>query len=353
MERPPTLPGVTSSFVETPRLRIHLLSAGPADGAPVVFLHGNLAAATYWEETMLALPAGFRGLAPDLRGYGWTEDKPIDATRGPRDWADDLEALRLAMALESWHLVGWSLGGPAAMQYLLDHAPAVRSLTLVAPGSPYGYGGTKGLDGTPVNPDYSGTGGGAAAANAELIKRLAEGDRSAGPSSPRQALLAMYKAPFRPAREEELLTATLATKMGPDRFPGDYVASAYWPFVAPGRWGPANAISPKYCRLDALPAVEPKPAVLWVRGSHDLTVSDMAMGDFGALGKLGLVPGWPGEEAYPPQPMLAQTRAVLDRYQAAGGRYTELVIADTAHAPHIEKPGEFSAVFHEFLMRNA
>jgi pimeloyl-ACP methyl ester carboxylesterase len=42
---------------------------------------------------MLKLPEGFRGIAPDLRGYGDTEDKLIDATRGMSDWVDDLLAL--------------------------------------------------------------------------------------------------------------------------------------------------------------------------------------------------------------------------------------------------------------------
>lgn len=41
--------------------------------------------------------------------------------------------------------------------------------------------------------------------------------------------------------------------------------------------------------------------------------------------------------------MIAQTRAVLDRYAAAGGTVTEVVIDGTAHSPHVEKPAEFRA----------
>ena len=352
MDVPKVLPGVTSSFVDTPRLRIHLLAAG-AGGEPVVFLHGNGAAATYWEETMLALPAGLRGLAPDLRGYGLTEDRPIDATRGCRDWADDLEALRAALGLDSMHLVGWSLGGCAAMQYLLDHAGRVRTLTLIAPGSPDGQLGVRGVPGVPCNPDFSGSGGGGV--NPEFVRRLAAGDRSAeDANSPRNVLAATcYKPPFRPAREEDFLTATLLTRLGPDRYPGDSVPSTCWPYFGPGRWGPLNAVSPKYFRASGLPEVEPKPPILWVRGTHDVLVGDAAMADFGTLGRLGIVPGWPGEEVYPSQPMLAQTRAVLERYQAQGGWYREVVIADAGHSPHIEKPGEFGEVFHGFLAKQA
>jgi len=60
----PTLEGITSHIVQTDRLKVHVLTAGPAGGAPVLFIHGNGASATFWEETMLALPPGFRGIAP-------------------------------------------------------------------------------------------------------------------------------------------------------------------------------------------------------------------------------------------------------------------------------------------------
>ena len=82
MSTVPTLPGITSKVVDTPRLKQHVLFSGPENGTPVLFIHGNASSASYWEEIMLKLPAGFHGIAPDLRGYGDTEDKLIDATRG-------------------------------------------------------------------------------------------------------------------------------------------------------------------------------------------------------------------------------------------------------------------------------
>ena len=90
MSTVPTLPGITSKIIETARIKTHVLFSGPDDGTPVLFVHGNASSATYWEEIMLMLPDGYRGVAPDLRGYGDTEDKLIDATRGMGDWVDDL-----------------------------------------------------------------------------------------------------------------------------------------------------------------------------------------------------------------------------------------------------------------------
>ncbi len=80
----PTLDGITSKMVDTIRIKMHVLLSGSKDGIPVVFIHGNFSAATYWEETMLNMPKEFYCIAPDLRGYGDTEDKLIDATRGAR-----------------------------------------------------------------------------------------------------------------------------------------------------------------------------------------------------------------------------------------------------------------------------
>jgi pimeloyl-ACP methyl ester carboxylesterase len=100
-------------------------------------------------------------------------------------------------------------------------------------------------------------------------------------------------------------------------------------------------------------AARPKPPVLWIHGDSDMIVGDNSMFDVAALGKLGYVPGWPGDEVCPPQPMVGQTRAVLARYAAAGGSYREVLLADCAHSPHIEKPAEWLAAFLAFINQPA
>jgi pimeloyl-ACP methyl ester carboxylesterase len=49
--------------------------------------------------------------------------------------------------------------------------------------------------------------------------------------------------------------------------------------------------------------------------------------------------------------MVAQTRQVLDGYGKAGGHYTETVIADSGHSPHLEQPEEFGAVLLAHLAK--
>ena len=55
-------------------------------------------------------------------------------------------------------------------------------------------------------------------------------------------------------------------------------------------------------------------------------------------------PTYLGDEVYPPQPMVAQTRKALQQYAANGGKFAEHVIADCGHSPYIEKPDEFMAL---------
>jgi len=158
-----------------------------------------------------------------------------------------------------------------------------------------------------------------------------------------------FKPPFRAAREEVYLSSMLSTKVSDDNYPGDAAASENWPNVGPGVRGMNNAISPRYCKLSDFARIEPRPDVLWVRGADDAIVSDTSLLDFGYLGRLGAISGWPGDDVYPPQPMVSQMRAVLDEYAKAGGAYREEAIPNCGHTPHVERPDEFRRLLFDFL----
>ncbi|MBI5930799.1 MAG: alpha/beta hydrolase [Chloroflexi bacterium] len=347
----PTLVGITAKTVTSQRLTTRVLFSGSDNGTPVLFVHGNISSATWWEETMVALPKGYHAIAPDQRGYGEADPaKKIDATRGLGDLADDLAALLDTLNIQKAHLVGHSMGGSVVWRFMTDYADRLLSVTQVAPGSPYGFGCTKDIAGTPCNAEFAGSGAGLI--NPEFARLLTAGERGTGSMfAPRNALRNLvFKAPFIPAREEEILSATLSTHMGQQDYPGDAVPASAWPHLAPGVLGVNNALSPKYNQeVHKLYTMPPKPKVLWIRGAQDLTVSDTAAADVGRLGSLGLIPGWPGMDIFPPQPMLAQTRDVLQKYAAAGGAYQEMVIGDCGHTPYLEKPTEFNTAFHAHI----
>ena len=96
-----------------------------------------------------------------------------------------------------------------------------------------------------------------------------------------------------------------------------------------------------------------KPPITWLRAAQDQVISDTSLFDFGYLGQIGAVPGWPGEDVLPPQPMVAQTRAVLDAYRAAGGEAEEVTLGDAAHGMPVEVPGPVAEVIASRLVREA
>lgn len=352
--RYPLLPGVRSRLIPTARLVQHVYESGPEDGPPLVLLHGNLASGRFFESLMVSLMAALpehRVLAPDLRGFGASEPLVVDATRGVRDYSDDLLALAEAMRLGPLHLVGWSLGGNVAIQYLLDHPAQVRSLVLIAPGSPFGYGGTHGALGQPNHPDYAGSGAGLV--RREVAHHLRAGDFGvaslyAPRAMLRQGYVRSHTAISRP-REDALVEQMLLAAIGDQHYPGDSTPSPHWPHTAPGIYGPNNAVAPKYLNQRALADIAAKPPILWLRGANDRVVSDAALTDPGTLGKLRLMHGWPGEAVCPPQPMVSQTRALLRRYAANGGAFREEVIGDCGHSPHLEQPTLVAALLRQLV----
>jgi pimeloyl-ACP methyl ester carboxylesterase len=354
------LPGIAATAVTTPRLTQQVLHADGLDPSggdeAVLFVHGNVSSAAFWQPQLLTLEPTWRPLAVDLRGYGGTEALPVDARRGVRDWADDLAALLDALGLQRVHLVGWSMGAAVVLQTLLDAPDRVASVALVAPVSPYGFGGTVGHDGRRVHDDGTGSGGGAA--NPEFVAALADGDTSAdAPSSPRSVLRAFYVAPgslpLDPALEDVFVASMLTTRTGPDHYPGDATAVPTWPGTAPGGRGVLNTMAPTVLDLSGITELPVRPPVLWVRGDADAIVSDTSVFDLAHLGSVGAVPGWPGADVFPPQPMVTQTRAVLDRYAASGGRYREVVMPGVGHSPHVERPQEFAVALMEHLTHPA
>jgi len=345
------LPGITQHKVKTDRLQIAYLEAGSGI-TPIVLVHGNCSSSVFFQDFMLALSATgrYKIYAPDMRGYGDSEVLPVNGTRGVRDFSDDLNAFAHALNLTSFHLLGWSLGGNIVMQYAIDYPGKVRSLTLESPGSPFGFGGTKGAEGTPVWPDFAGSGGGTA--NPDFAQRIAQGDRGNEQYSPRTVMNNFYFKPtfhLTPDREEMYLTSLLSTRVTLGNYPGDMTPSNNWPAVGPGTQGFNNALSPKYLNQGNFAGISHKPPVLWLHGADDQIVSDTSLFDFGYLGQLGAVPGWPGAEVYPPQPMKSQVRTVLEKYKAKGGQYQEVQLADCGHSPHVEKQEEVFKLFTQFV----
>lgn len=348
------LEGIQSKMVATKRIRSHCLFSGSESGVPVIFMHGNLSSATFFEEVMVAMPSKYWCIAPDMRGYGDSEGLPIDATRGVRDLADDLHSLLNTLEIQTAHLVGWSAGAGAIMQFALDHTARVDTLCFIAPVSPFGFGGTCDIQGTPTSVDFAGSGAGTV--SAESVEQLRLGDTGIStPTSPRQLLRNYFlTSTVRLQREDILINAMLKQKLGDRHYPGDYQESPHPPHVAPGEWGPLNALSPKYFNASALVSLLSKPPVLWVRGALDYIVSDNSLFDLAAINhRQALTESDPSiAESIRPQPMVGQMRELLCRYAQNGGQFEEVVMMNAGHSPFMEERDIFLQRFTEFLSRD-
>lgn len=334
-----------TQFIKTDRLTVAYHRAGRPGLPRLLLLHGDCSSSLFYLPLMARLEEEFDMVAPDLRCFGETEPLPIDAKRGLRDYADDLESFVRAIGWDDFNLAGWSMGGGVSMQYVMDHPERVERLILIAPLSPYGFGGTYGVDGKLLQPEGIACGGGTV--TPALIHALQIGDRGfAALSISRTYVRQTYLIP--PDRMELFIDGFLSTKLGEGRYPGDYTPTLLWPFTMAGTRGVNNAMAPMYCNLSGIADMKEKPPILWVRGDQDVVICDGSICDVCHLGRIGMSPGYPGEAFYPPQPMLSQTRAVLDRYRENGGVVDEVVM-HSGHGPFIDDEDGFVKALRAFF----
>ncbi|MEO0540310.1 MAG: alpha/beta hydrolase [Cyanobacteria bacterium P01_A01_bin.105] len=90
-----------------------LIESPHPHGAAVVFIHGWLLSACYWQPLMQRLSPYFTCLSYDLRGFG--ESAPGRADYSLRAYAQDVLALIDRLQLSQVWLVGHSLGGSIAL----------------------------------------------------------------------------------------------------------------------------------------------------------------------------------------------------------------------------------------------
>ena len=134
---PPTLPqvaGVEHREVSVRGLRIHVATAGPQDGPPVVLQHGWPQHWYEWRHLIGPLAeAGYRVLAPDFRGFGWSEYPPDEDFR-KETLVDDLIALCDVLGHRRISLVGHDWGGWVGWLLCLRRPDLVdRAVLLSAP----------------------------------------------------------------------------------------------------------------------------------------------------------------------------------------------------------------------------
>ncbi|BBC30480.1 alpha/beta fold hydrolase [Streptomyces graminofaciens] len=117
------------------------IAAGPADGRPVLLLHGFPQTAIVWEEQLAALgDQGYRAVAPDTRGYS-PGVRPMRADAyGVGELVGDVLAVADALAWDLFDLVGHDWGAAIAWWTAARHADRLRTLTAVSTPHPSALG---------------------------------------------------------------------------------------------------------------------------------------------------------------------------------------------------------------------
>jgi pimeloyl-ACP methyl ester carboxylesterase len=105
------------------------LEEGPRDGPPVLLLHGFPELSRSWRHQLPALgAAGWRAVAPDLRGYGQSgQDGPYDLRTLARDVRDLVRALGQERAV----ICGHDWGGAVAFGAAVYHPEVVERLVVM------------------------------------------------------------------------------------------------------------------------------------------------------------------------------------------------------------------------------
>ena len=117
----------------------HYVEAGPADGPPVMLLHGGLpgsSGAAGWRFMLPALgAAGFHVVAPDRPGFGRADTRPEHRpTRGVLSWGAFVRDFADALGWDRFSLGGNSQGAQSAAYFAVQNPERVERLALIACG---------------------------------------------------------------------------------------------------------------------------------------------------------------------------------------------------------------------------
>lgn len=130
--------GFDSHWANTrPGERIHYLDEGSGDGEVVVLVHGSAigitAAANFYLTIPVLVEAGYRVIAPDLYGYGWTETPPEVEPWRPNHVQMILRLMDYLEIERAW-FIGNSLGGMVSADLAMNYPQRVLGNIVIGTG---------------------------------------------------------------------------------------------------------------------------------------------------------------------------------------------------------------------------
>ena len=122
---------ISGRFVRAADVEMHVQETGPADGPPVLLIHGTGAWSEIWRKTLDTLASrGFHAVAVDMPPFGYSE-RPANVSYSDESQARRILGVIEGLGLANVTLVGHSFGGrPTMTAFLLDPS-RVSALVLV------------------------------------------------------------------------------------------------------------------------------------------------------------------------------------------------------------------------------
>ncbi|MFA5309563.1 MAG: alpha/beta fold hydrolase [Dehalococcoidales bacterium] len=99
-------------------------------GEPLVVIHGGGGDARTWRKNIGALAEKYTVYAPDLPGYGGSQR--LDGDYYIPELTDFVDKFAGSLGLETFYIIGHSLGGGIALDYTLKFPHKIRKLVLVS-----------------------------------------------------------------------------------------------------------------------------------------------------------------------------------------------------------------------------
>lgn len=112
---------------------VQVVEIGPADGDPMIFVHGLSGSWQNWLENLPAMAAaGYRCIAPDLPGFGASPMPTGDERISITGYARCVDELMSVLGVDAAVVVGNSMGGFVAAELAIRFPARVQRLVLVA-----------------------------------------------------------------------------------------------------------------------------------------------------------------------------------------------------------------------------
>ncbi len=109
---------------------IHFRDQGSEDKPVIILVHGYSASLHTWEPWVEYLKADFRVVSLDLPGHGLTREVDLESVSIP-SFVDVINEVADNLELQTFTLVGSSMGGATAWTFALDYSERLEGLVLV------------------------------------------------------------------------------------------------------------------------------------------------------------------------------------------------------------------------------